>query len=104
MSGSNSWAEFSATYGRTREAYLEHKGAKAELKKLVPKTPGRRSDTASRPSDRNLVPSALNSLPGRPQSSSDSIGALAAALAKAQVDIANSEKSLIATIVSPFPR
>jgi hypothetical protein len=31
MSGSNSWAEFSATYGRTREAYLEHEGAKAEL-------------------------------------------------------------------------
>jgi predicted phage-related endonuclease len=36
MSGSNSWAEFSATYRRTREAHLEHEGAKAELKKLVP--------------------------------------------------------------------
>jgi hypothetical protein len=38
------------------------------------------------------------------QSCSNSIGALAAALAKAQVDIANPEKSLTATIVSPFPR
>src|SRR5579859_3445400 len=38
------------------------------------------------------------------QSSSASIGALAAALAKAQAEIANPEKSLTATIVSPFPR
>jgi hypothetical protein len=36
MSASNSWAEFSATYRRTRESHLEHEGAKAELKKLVP--------------------------------------------------------------------
>jgi hypothetical protein len=38
------------------------------------------------------------------QHSSDRIGALAAALAKAQTEIANPEKSLIATIVSPFAR
>ena len=38
------------------------------------------------------------------QRSSNSIGALAAALAKAQSEIANPEKSLMATIVSPFPR
>src|SRR5438270_2047721 len=38
------------------------------------------------------------------QRSSTNIGALAAALAKAQVEIANPEKSLTATIVSPFPR
>ena len=38
------------------------------------------------------------------QHSSTSVGALAAALAKAQVQIANPEKSLTATIVSPFPR
>jgi ERF superfamily len=38
------------------------------------------------------------------QHSSASIGALAAALAKAQAAIANPEKSLTATIVSPFPR
>jgi predicted phage-related endonuclease len=36
MSGSNSWAEFSATYRQTRQAHFEHEGAKAELKKLVP--------------------------------------------------------------------
>src|SRR6516165_6555914 len=38
------------------------------------------------------------------QGSSDSIGALAAALAKAQSEIANPEKSLTATIISAFPR
>jgi hypothetical protein len=38
------------------------------------------------------------------QHSSPSVGALAAALAKAQTAIANPEKSLTATIVSPFPR
>jgi hypothetical protein len=37
------------------------------------------------------------------QRSSTSVGALAAALAKAQAEIANPEKSLTATIVSPFP-
>src|SRR5881227_1852237 len=35
--------------------------------------------------------------------SSDSIGALAGALAKAQIELANPEKSLTATIYSPFP-
>jgi hypothetical protein len=38
------------------------------------------------------------------QRSSESIGAIAAALAKAQVEITNPEKSLVATIRSPFPR
>jgi predicted phage-related endonuclease len=36
MSGSNSWAELAATFRRTRPAFVEHEGAKAELKKLVP--------------------------------------------------------------------
>ena len=38
------------------------------------------------------------------QRSSDRVGALAAALAKAQAEIANPEKSLTATIDSPYPR
>src|SRR5690242_20653228 len=38
------------------------------------------------------------------QRSSHNIGALASALAKAQLEISNPEKSLMATIVSPFPR
>ena len=38
------------------------------------------------------------------QHSSDSIGAIASALAKAQSELINPEKSLVATIRSPFPR
>ena len=38
------------------------------------------------------------------QRSSESIGAIAAALAKAQDELTNPEKSLVATIRSPFPR
>src|SRR4051812_22017739 len=38
------------------------------------------------------------------QRSSDSIATIAAALAKAQVELTNPEKSLTATIRSPFPR
>jgi hypothetical protein len=38
------------------------------------------------------------------QRSSDSIGAIASALAKAQSELTNPEKSLVATIRSPFPR
>jgi predicted phage-related endonuclease len=36
MSSSNAWAEFSAVFRRTREAYLEHENAKTELKGLIP--------------------------------------------------------------------
>jgi hypothetical protein len=36
MSTSSAWAEFAAAYRRTRPAYQEHEGAKADLKKLVP--------------------------------------------------------------------
>jgi predicted phage-related endonuclease len=36
MSSSNGWAEFSNIFRRTREAYLEHENAKAELKGLMP--------------------------------------------------------------------
>ena len=36
MSSSNAWAEFSNVFRRTREAYLEHENAKAQLKELMP--------------------------------------------------------------------
>jgi predicted phage-related endonuclease len=36
MSSSNAWAEFSNVFRRTREAYLVHENAKAELKGLMP--------------------------------------------------------------------
>jgi predicted phage-related endonuclease len=36
MSSSHAWAEFSNVFRRTREAYVEHENAKAELKALMP--------------------------------------------------------------------
>jgi YqaJ-like viral recombinase domain len=36
MSSSNAWTEFSGVFRRTREAYLAHENAKAELKGLMP--------------------------------------------------------------------
>jgi predicted phage-related endonuclease len=36
MTTSNSWAEFAGTFRRTRETFLEHENAKAELKALMP--------------------------------------------------------------------
>ena len=38
------------------------------------------------------------------QRSSETIGAIAGALAKAQAELTNPEKSLTATIPAPFPR
>src|SRR6266446_10646554 len=68
--------------------------------------PRRRSGTASGPSGRNPEPSASISLKWRRtmQRSSETIGAIAGALAKAQAELTNPEKSLVATIRSPFPR
>src|SRR6202158_1732804 len=61
---------------------------------------------ASAPGARNPAPSVLICLRWRPvmQRSSETIGAIAGALAKAQAEITNPEKSLTATIRSPFPR
>src|SRR6202167_4006027 len=58
------------------------------------------------PSARNPAPSASICSRWRPTMprSSDSIGAIAAALAKAQAEITNPEKSLTATIRSPLLR
>src|SRR4051794_30153859 len=60
---------------------------------------------ASAPSAPNPAPSALISIRRRSvmQRSSESIGAIAGALAKAQIELANPEKSLTATIRSSFP-
>src|SRR5213595_2723829 len=60
----------------------------------------------SGPNARNPVPSVLICTKRRPvmQRSSETIGAIAFALAKAQIELINPEKSLTATIRSPFPR
>src|SRR5690348_4196575 len=68
--------------------------------------PKKLQDSESERNDRSLERSASRLWTWIPamQRSSECIGALAAALAKAQAEIANPEKSLTATIASPFPR
>src|SRR3954451_17415260 len=60
----------------------------------------------SGPNARNPAPLVVISTRRRPvmPRSSDTIGAIAGALAKAQIELQNPEKSLTATIRSPFPR
>ena len=97
MSTSNAWAEFAAIFARTQPAYLEHEKAKAELKTLD--TGGCAASYGpwhSAPNGRNPAPSHSNSskLWMTMQQSSSSIGNLAAALAKAQAELVNPEKSM----------
>jgi len=94
MSASNSWAEFAATYRRTRPAYQEHEGAKADLKKLVPEDAkeatghGLRAQAVQIPARSALTSWTRSWLMHR---SSETIGAIAAALAKAQGELSNPE-------------
>ena len=107
MSGSNAWAEFANLYRLTRPAALDHDRAKAELKALVPEDAREAAGHGVRAKRSKSGAISFELLPNGGsvmQRSSDRIGALAAALAKAQAEIANPEKSLTATIVSPFPR
>src|SRR5215469_13544806 len=71
-----------------------------------PTTPEKPWATASAPSARNPVRSALTPWRWRASmhQSSEHIGAIAAALARAQAELSNPEKTLTATIRSPFLR
>src|ERR1700751_118516 len=68
-------------------------------------TPRRRSVMASAPSGQSQAQSASTSLKWRVamQRSSETIGTIAAALAKAQAQLVNPEKSLVGTIRSDKP-
>jgi hypothetical protein len=107
MSASNSWAEFAGVFCQTRTAYLEHDAAKIELKRLMPEDAKEAIGHGVRAKrSKSGALSVSISIIRRPamQRSSETIGAIAGALAKAQIDLANPEKSLTATIRSPIPR
>jgi predicted phage-related endonuclease len=59
MTASNSWAEFAATFRRTRSAFQEHEGVKADLKKLVPEDAKEAIGHGLRANARNPAPSVL---------------------------------------------
>jgi hypothetical protein len=101
MSGSNSWAEFAALFCTTRGAFLDHERAKGELKALVPEDAKEAIGHGVR-AKRSKAPVQSASTCSRwrrsmPRSS-ETVAALASALAKAQAALVNTEKSLVATI------
>ncbi len=97
MSASNAWAEFAAVFSRTRSAHLEHEQAKSELKGLMPEDAKEAIGHGIRA---KRSKSGAVSFDGALHRSSPSIASLAAALAKAQAELVNPEKSLTATIRS----
>ncbi len=101
MNGSNAWAKFAEIFARTRPAHLQHEEAKAELKSLMPED-ARQAVGHGVKAKRSKSGSVSFDLAGaedrRMQRSSPSIGTLATALAKAQGELVNPEKSLTATI------
>ncbi len=107
MTGSNAWAEFAALFRETRSC-LRPARERQDRTQGIDAGGRQGGDRAWRPGQalESRARSASNSLRWRPamQRSSESIGAIAGALAKAQAELTNPEKSLIATIRSPFPR
>src|SRR3984893_1042436 len=90
MSSSNGWAEFSNVFRRTREAYLEHENAKAELKGLMPKDAKEAfgHGVRAKRSKSGAVSFDLLNIEGASHAPlQESIATIAAALAKAQVEL-----------------
>src|SRR5215510_10900996 len=105
MSSSNSWAEFAALFRSTRGAFLDHERAKSELKALIPEDAKEAIGHGVRAKrSRSGAVSFISWRARRAmQRSSDSVAALASALAKAQAELINPEKSLTATIPTGRP-
>ena len=106
MSSSNSWAEFAALFRNTRDAFLDHERAKSELKALMPEDAKEAIGHGVRGQALEIRRRELR-CPGRRRPpmprSSESVAALASALAKAQAELVNPEKSLTATIRTGRP-
>ena len=98
MSSSNSWAEYAGVFRQTREPHERHEAAKADLKKLVPEDAERPSGTGCGQSGPNPARLASSWWRAPVHSSSPTIGVIAAALAKAQLELTNPEKTLAGTI------
>jgi ERF superfamily len=107
MSSSNSWADFAGLFCITRSAFLDHERAKAELKALVPEDAKEATGhgvRARRSKSGAITFDLLSSLGRRTmQRSSETIGAIATALAKAQAGLTNPEKAFVATIRASNP-
>ncbi len=98
MSASNSWAEFAGLFRNTRQAFLDHERSKAELKALMPEDAKEATGhgvRAKRSKSGAISFDLLEVGGGVMQRNSETIGTIAAALAKAQAQLVNPEKSLV---------
>ena len=88
MSASNSWAEFAALFRNTRDAFLDHERAKSELKALMPEDAKEAigHGVRAKRSKSGAVSFDVLDAEATMHRSSESVAALASALAKAQAD------------------
>jgi hypothetical protein len=82
MSASNSWAEFAGIF---RHAFLDHERSKAELKAVMPSLASFAKRSKSGAVSFDLLEARRTAM----QRSSETIGTIAAALAKAQAQLVN---------------
>jgi hypothetical protein len=100
MATSNAWAEFATLFCATRPAFLDHERAKTELKGLMPEDAKEAFGHGVRAKRSKAGAVSFESSRRWRRAmhrSSESIAALAAALAKAQIELTNPEKSLTGT-------
>src|SRR6516164_4444454 len=97
MSASNSWAQFAALFRNTRNAFLDHERAKSELKALMPEDAKEAIGHGLRAKRSKSGAVSFDVL------EMETVAALASALAKAQAELVNPEKSLTATIRNGRP-
>ena len=99
MSTSNAWAEFAALFRSTRPAFLDHERSKAELKTLMPEEAKEAIGHGIRAkrSKSGAVSFDLHG-DGRCRALASPWPPWPAALAKAQAELTNPEKSLVATL------
>jgi hypothetical protein len=100
MNASNSWAEFAALFCETREAHADHERAKSELKGLMPEDAKEAIGHGIRAKPQNQARSVSIWSRWRlaMHRSSESVAAIATALAKAQTELCNPEKAMVGTV------
>ncbi len=89
---------FAALFRSTRPAFLEHERSKAELKLLMPEEAKEAIGHGIRAKRSKSGAVSFDLWRWPMPRSSESVAALASALAKAQAELTNPEKSLIATL------
>ena len=100
MSASNAWAEFAGIFARTRAALSRARGGQDRAQGLMPEDAKEAIGHGVRAKRSKSGAVSFDLLSGRAamQRSSEIDCRLAAALAKAQAELTNPEKSLVATI------